>query len=41
MIDASTRQWNEEASTFVWVKTADETLANAMHKSRATNESRH
>jgi len=41
VIDASTRQWNEEASPFVWVKTADETLADAVRKSRATNESRH
>ena len=41
MIDAFTHQWNEEASPFVWVKTADEILAKAVRKPRATIESGH
>jgi transposase-like protein/transposase len=41
MIDAFTRQWNEGSSPFTWVKTADEILARAVRKPRATSESRH
>jgi transposase len=41
MIDAFTRQWNEGASPFEWVRTADEILAKAVRKPRATSESRH
>ena len=41
MIDAFTRQWNEGSSPFTWVRTADEILAKAVRKPRATSESRH
>lgn len=41
MIDAFTRQWNEGSSPFAWVKTADEILAKAVRKPRATSESGH
>jgi len=41
MIDAFTRQWNEGASPFEWVRTADEILAKAVRKPRATSESGH
>jgi len=41
MIDAFTRSWNEGASPFAWVKTADAILAKAVPKPRATSESRH
>jgi len=41
MIDAFTRQWNEGASPFVWVKTADAILAKAVRKPPANNESGH
>lgn len=41
MIEAFTRQWNEGASPFVWVKTADAILAKAIRKPRVTNESGH
>ena len=41
MIDAFTHSWNEGASPFVWVKTADAILAKAVRKPRANNESGH
>ena len=41
MIDAFTAQWNEGSSPFTWVKTADEILAKAVRKPRATSESGH
>ena len=41
MIDAFTRQWNEGSSPFAWVKTADQILAKAVRKPRATSESGH
>jgi transposase len=41
MIDAFTRQWNDGSSPFTWVKTADEILAKAVRKPRATSESGH
>jgi hypothetical protein len=41
MIDAFTRQWNDGSSPFTWVKTADEILAKAVRKPRATNEPGH
>jgi putative transposase len=41
MIDAFTRQWNEGASPFVWVKTADQILAKAVRKRSPISESRH
>ena len=41
MIEAFTLQWNAGASPFSWVKSADEILAKAVRKPRATNESRH
>jgi len=41
MIDAFTRSWNEGASPFVWVKTADAILAKAVRKPPANNESGH
>jgi len=41
MIDTFTRSWNDGASPFVWVKTADAILAKAVRKPRATSESGH
>ncbi len=41
MIEAFTRQWNEGSSPFRWVRTADEILAKAVRKPRATSESGH
>jgi len=41
MIEAFTRSWNEGASLFMWVKTADEILAKAVRKPRVTSESGH
>ncbi len=41
MIDAFTRQWNEGSGPFTWVRTADEILAKAVRKPRATSESGH
>lgn len=41
MIEAFTRQWNAGSSPFTWVKTADEILAKAVRKPRATSESGH
>jgi transposase len=41
MIETFTRQWNEGSSPFAWVRTADEILAKAVRKPRATSESRH
>ena len=41
MIDAFTRQWNEGSSPFGWVRTADEILAKAVRKPRATSELGH
>ena len=38
-IDAFTAQWNEGSSPFTWVKSADEILAKAVRKPRATSES--
>jgi transposase len=35
-----TDNWNAGATPFVWVKTADQILAKAVRKPRATNESR-
>ena len=40
-IDAFTAQWNEGSSPFTWVKSADEILAKAVRKPRATSESGH
>ena len=39
MIDAFTRQWSEGASPIAWVRTADEILAKAVRKPRASSES--
>ena len=41
MIEAFVHQWNAGSSPFTWVKTADEILAKAVRKPRATNESGH
>ena len=41
MIDTFTVNWNAGATPFAWVKTADEILAKAVRKPRATSESRH
>jgi transposase len=41
MIDAFTRQWNEGASPFTWVKTPDQILAKAVRKPPANSESGH
>ena len=41
MIEAFTRSWNEGSSPFTWVRTADEILAKAVRKPRATSESGH
>ena len=38
MIDAFTRQWNAGSGPFAWVRTADEILAKAVRKPRATSE---
>jgi transposase len=40
-IDAFTRAWNNGSGPFTWVKTADEILAKAVRKPRATNEPGH
>ena len=40
-IEAFIHTWNAGASPFIWVKTADEILAKAVRKPRATSESRH
>jgi transposase len=40
-IEAFTQSWNSGASPFTWVKTADEILAKAVRKPRATSESGH
>ena len=39
MIEAFTRQWNDGASPFTWVKTTDRILAKAVRKPPATSES--
>jgi hypothetical protein len=36
-----TASWNEGASPFAWVKTADQILAKAVRKRRAISESGH
>jgi transposase len=41
MIDAFTRHWNDGSSPFAWVRSADEILAKAVRKPRATSESGH
>lgn len=41
MIDAFTRTWSEEASPFMWVKTADAIMAKAVRKPPTNNESGH
>jgi transposase len=41
MIDTFTRNWNEGATPFVWVKTADQILAKAVRKRPVTSEGRH
>jgi transposase len=41
MIDAFTSQWNEGASPFTWVRTADQILAKAVRKPPAISESGH
>ena len=41
MIETFTRQWNDGASPFEWVRSADEILAKAVRKPRATRESGH
>ncbi len=41
MIDTFTAQWNDGASPFTWVKTADEILAKAVRKRPATSDSGH
>ncbi|HEY8871282.1 MAG TPA: IS630 family transposase [Candidatus Limnocylindrales bacterium] len=41
MIDTFTAQWNDGATSFTWVKTADEILAKAVRKRPATNDSGH
>jgi len=40
-IDEFTRNWNAGATPFMWVKTADEILAKAVRKPRASSESVH
>lgn len=40
-IETFTRAWNAGSSPFQWVKTADEILAKAVRKPRATSESGH
>ena len=41
MIESFSRAWNAGSSPFIWVKTADEILAKAVRKPRATSESGH
>ena len=41
MIEAFTRSWNGGSGPFTWVKTANEILAKAVRKPRATNEAGH
>ena len=41
LIDTFTRNWNAGASPFTWVKTADQILAKAVRKPRASSESGH
>ncbi len=41
MINGFTAQWNEGATPFLWVKTADQILAKAVRKPLATGESGH
>ena len=41
LIDTFTRHWNAGETPFVWVKTADEILAKAVRKPRASSESGH
>ena len=41
MIDAFTHQWNEGASPFTWVKSADQILAKAVRKPPVNSESGH
>jgi transposase len=41
MIEAFAGQWNEGASPFIWIKTADAILAKAVRKPRANSESGH
>jgi hypothetical protein len=40
-IERFTRQWNEGASPFTWVKTPDEILAKAVRKPQATSGAGH
>lgn len=40
-IDRAIRDWDERASPFVWVKTADEILAKAVRKTQETSGTRH
>jgi transposase len=41
MIEAFTRNWNDGATAFRWIKTADEILAKAVRKPPAISESGH
>jgi hypothetical protein len=40
-IDAFTSEWNERAAPFVWVNTADETLARAARKTKDHSDAQH
>jgi len=40
-IDTFTDRWNAGATPFIWIKDADQILAKAVRKPRATKESRH
>ena len=40
-IERFTRQWNDGASPFTWVKTPDEILAKAVRKTQATSGAGH
>lgn len=40
-IDAFTSQWNDHASPFVWVKTADQILAKAVRKTKDHSDASH
>ncbi len=41
LIDTFTRSWNAGPTPFLWVKSADEILAKAVRKPRASSESGH
>ena len=41
VIDDFTSQWNDHVEPFVWVKTADDVFAKAIHKTKENHDARH